>query len=235
MRKNSLKIFLLVIFSLLMPTIAGVVIGVGGITDENAIYLIQFACIFTGLLILLLVLKFSSFSFKEMGFTGCKIDKWVIGIILIEAIAVAFGFHHKMSAATILLLIVFMAAVGGFEELVYRGFVLKYLSSKSGKAAVFISAALFGTGHIVNLLGGADFGTTIVQIIFAFLFGVVCAEIVLLTKSITFVICWHGIHNIISRLNDHSPISMNMQLLMVGAQCVILAVLAYSLWKKLFK
>ena len=230
-KKVNLKIFFLVIFSLLMPTIAGVVIGVGEITDQASVYLIQFATIFIGCLILLILIRFSSFTFREIGFTDLKIGPWIIGIFLIELVVLVFGFHSEMDAKTVVLLVLFMSSVGVFEELVYRGFVLKYLSAKNPKSAIFVSAALFGVGHIVNLLSGADVMMTIVQIIFAFLFGIVCAEIVLLTKNITMVMVWHTLHNIISQLTAEP--SINIQLIIVSIQCVILIVLGRRLWKKL--
>ena len=73
---------------------------------------------------------------------------------------------------------------------------------------------------------------TVAQILFAFLFGFVAAEIAALTNSLQWVIIWHAVHNIVDQMtNGQTP--MAMQMLLLSIQCVILLVLAVVLWRRL--
>ncbi|MEY8844139.1 hypothetical protein AB9M91_03460 [Bacillus safensis] len=70
------------------------------------------------------------------------------------------------------------------------------------------------------------------QILFAFLFGFVAAEIVAITNSLQWVIIWHAVHNIVDQMtNGQTP--MELQMLLLSIQCVILLVLSLLLWGKL--
>lgn len=159
--------------------------------------------------------------------------KWLIGIVVIEAVAFLGGINDQLSAQAILWLCLFMIAVGFFEELIYRGLIMHYLKLSSSKMAIVVSSLLFGSGHLINVLSGAELKLTIAQIIFACLFGAAAAEIVLLTKSILPVMIWHTCHNVVAHLTqtvDTSSVGLGL----VAIQCVILLVMAISLWKKLF-
>ncbi|WP_109708351.1 CPBP family intramembrane glutamic endopeptidase [Faecalicatena contorta] len=229
--KVGRKITLLVLLSLLMPTLAGAVIGVGEIKNQVAVYLIQFIAIFVGCLILIGIIKKSSFTFNDIGFRAGRVGKWIIGIVVIEAVAFTAGVNLEMDLNTIGALVLFMVSVGFFEEIIYRGLILQYLNRRSTKIAIFLSTALFGVGHIVNLLGGAELKATLVQIVFAMLFGFVCAEVVFLTNSIVIGIVWHSIHNIISQLTA-TP-SSELEFIIITVQCIILAALGYVFWCRL--
>ncbi|GEM_PF-4491057 len=68
------------------------------------------------------------------------------------------------------------------------------------KVAILGSSILFSIGHLANLASGADLLMTLLQITYAFLFRLVCAEIVAKTKSIMFPIVWHAMHDFIAFL-----------------------------------
>lgn len=224
------KIILFIFFSLLMPTIAGVVIGVKEINNQGVIYFIQFLSIFIGCLILIVIIKKSSFTFRQIGFRKGSIGIWILGVIAVEIVALVAGIHIKIDLKGFAYLILFMVSVGFFEEIIYRGFLLQYLKRRNPKTAVVVSALLFGVGHIVNVLGGADVKMTVAQIVFAFLFGIVTAEIAFLTNSIVIGIVWHALHNIIDHITSSPSLTVQFQIVLV--QCVILGILGVILWKK---
>ncbi|MGM0918101.1 MAG: CPBP family glutamic-type intramembrane protease [Bacillota bacterium] len=98
--------------------------------------------------------------------------------------------------------------------------------------SIWGSAVLFGLGHSPNLLSGKSLTLTVAQIIFAFLFGFVAAEIVALTNSLQWVIIWHAVHNIVDQLTSgNTPVGM--QMLLLSIQCVILLIISMMLWRKL--
>ncbi len=86
------------------------------------------------------------------------------------------------------LFIVCMLFIGFLEEIIFRGFLFKALSRKNVRSALLISSVTFGMGHIVNLLNGADFLPTLLQIGYATAIGFLFTVLFLKTKSL-----WPGI------------------------------------------
>ena len=86
------------------------------------------------------------------------------------------------------LFIASMLFIGFLEEVIFRGFLFKALSRKSIRSALIISSVTFGMGHIVNLLNGADFLPTLLQIGYASAIGFLFTVLFIKTKSL-----WPGI------------------------------------------
>ncbi len=231
--KNS-PIFLSILFTFLVvvfPTIAGVIIAIKNISSLSTIYLIRFAAFTCGVLVTLWIMKKSKFSFQDFGFRKFKAEAWMAIIVVFELIAFFNGITLK-DGFTVLTLLLLVIAVGICEELIFRGLIFKYLSAKGLKAAILGSSILFGIGHFANLLSGADFLLTLLQIAFAFLFGLVCAEIVAKTKSIIFPIIWHATHDFIAFLTDSEPNVLAVSIYVL--HCLLLIGLAIYFWRALF-
>ena len=86
------------------------------------------------------------------------------------------------------LFIASMVFIGFLEEVIFRGFLFKALSKKNIRSALLISSITFGMGHIVNLLNGADFLPTLLQIGYASAIGFLFTVLFIKTKSL-----WPGI------------------------------------------
>ncbi|MFP5203291.1 MULTISPECIES: CPBP family intramembrane glutamic endopeptidase [Bacillus] len=226
------KAVLLLLFSLIIPTSAGVYISIKEVTDPMTIYIINGCAMLAGCLFLLFIIQKSRFHLKEIGFRKGSLGMWVIPILFIEAIPFIAGLNTDLSLSSFTALCFFMVCVGIFEEGIFRGILFQYLKQINLSSAIWGSAVLFGLGHSANLLSGKSITLTIAQIVFALLFGLVAAEIVALTNSLQWVIIWHAVHNIVDQTtNGQTP--MAMQMLLLSVQCVILLILAVVLWRKL--
>ncbi|QRF32903.1 CPBP family intramembrane glutamic endopeptidase [Bacillus safensis] len=226
------KAMLLLLFSLIIPTSAGVYISIKEVTDPMTIYIINGCAMLAGCLFLLLIIQKSRFHLKEIGFQKGALGMWVIPILFIEAIPFIAGLNKDLSLSSFMSLCFFMVCVGLFEEGIFRGILFQYLKRVNLSTAIWGSAALFSLGHAANLLSGKSLTLTVAQILFAFLFGLVAAEIVALTNSLQWVIIWHAVHNIVDQtINGQTP--MELQMLLLSIQCVILLVLAVVLWRRL--
>jgi membrane protease YdiL (CAAX protease family) len=93
------------------------------------------------------------------------------------------------------LFIVCMLFIGFLEEVIFRGFLFKALSRKNVRSALLISSVTFGMGHIVNLLNGADFLPTLLQIGYATAIGFLFTVLFMKTKSLWPGILAHAIIN----------------------------------------
>ena len=98
------------------------------------------------------------------------------------------GVVFEQSFLDTVLFVVCMLLIGFLEEIIFRGFLFKALSRKSIRSALIISSVTFGMGHIVNLLNGADFLPTLLQIGYATAIGFLFTVLFIKTKSL-----WPGI------------------------------------------
>ena len=102
--------------------------------------------------------------------------------------------------------------IGAFEELAFRGVFLPVLLEKRRESrksifwTVVWSSAAFGLIHLVNLLEGAGFGATVLQVGYSFLIGGMCAIVLLKTGNLLYCVLLHGIYDfgggLISSLGD---------------------------------
>ncbi len=88
-----------------------------------------------------------------------------------------------------------------FEELAFRGTLLLTLLEhrRASKKQIFwrvvLSSALFGAFHLINLLEGASFGATILQVGYSFLIGGMCGIVLLRTGNLVYCVLLHTVYN----------------------------------------
>ena len=126
--------------------------------------------------------------------------------------------------------------VGIHEEFYNRGIILS-LFKDNFKKAIIISSIIFGMGHITNmvhiifnkdLIYSEFLVATLIQMVFAFIIGVVYAEIVVITKSILPVIFFHAFWNFTATISNGSD-------LIFWIQTLLLIIFAIIMWIKIFK
>lgn len=128
-------------------------------------------------------------------------------------------------------LVFFTLMVGISEELYFRGIILKFLKDNFPvKQAVVISALIFGIGHMATILSGASIVYVFLQIINAIVFGIIAAEIVIITKSLIPVIIWHFVFDFVNYITLTTGIT---GIFVIGLQEIIMIIYAYYLWKKI--
>ena len=98
----------------------------------------------------------------------------------------------------------FAALIGFVEEMVYRGWFLSLLLPRGRTTAVLVSSALFAVSHAVNALAGQDTATSIRQISFAFLFGILAALLYLVLGNLWVAIVFHALHDLVQFLGAAS-------------------------------
>ena len=91
-------------------------------------------------------------------------------------------------------------ATASFEEFFFRGVVFSTLLRRTGGlrgllSAVFLSSAVFGAAHLLNLTAGASAPETLLQVGYSFLVGCVAALLFLFSRSIVVPILFHALYN----------------------------------------
>ncbi len=91
--------------------------------------------------------------------------------------------------------------VGLFEETAFRGVLLLAVVERYGRtkkelfASAVVTSALFGASHLFNLLGGAGFGATLLQVSYSFLIGGMCSLVLLLSGSVAACVIVHAVYD----------------------------------------
>ena len=158
---------------------------------------------------------------------------WFAPLLLIEALPFLNGLKEGLTQGAIALSLVFTLLVGFTEELYFRGLVWQALRRKSLATALFLSSFLFSIGHFFNLMAGAGLSDTVLQVIFAFVFGVVAAEIAHATGSLLIPAAWHFAHNFISQLTRAGEGPQGLAIALI--QGTVLSVYAIYLYRKVYR
>ncbi len=127
---------------------------------------------------------------------------WIVALNNLPIVGLLSGNARVTAGAPLLLLFLLeCAAVGCFEELAFRGFLLPYCAERlrGRRHAAFLSAlissAVFGAVHAVNLLSGASPGDVLMQTGYSFLIGGLCVAVMLSTGSVWMCAAVHAVYN----------------------------------------
>jgi uncharacterized protein len=118
-------------------------------------------------------------------------------------------------------LVIGYLATGAYEELWFRGLVLDSLAQWPPVRAAFVSSALFGLTHLVNIAFGANPAVTAAQVVGATCFGIGLAALRLRGVSLWPLIIIHGLADIALQAGDVT--SVWRWVLMVGGDIILLA------------
>ncbi|MCH1638961.1 CPBP family intramembrane metalloprotease [Paenibacillus timonensis] len=200
-------------------------------------YLVMTASVVLSILVGLWLLRRSRISAEEIGFrrpaSGSVRSIWLgVPLLLLEVIPlVAYGPDaYTRPGAEYAVLALFTIMVGFNEELYFRGLAFSFLSRLTRKQAVIGSSIVFGVLHAANALSGTNPVEVLLQIVFAFLVGIVLALIVSITRSLWIGIVWHAVHNFLSFGTE--VVFDQTALMVVSAQLAILLIFTVGLWKR---
>lgn len=126
---------------------------------------------------------------------------YFIPLILIATVNLWNGININNTNNEIIFHILTMINVGFIEEIIFRGFLFKMMAKDNIKSAIIVNALTFGFGHIVNLLNGADFISTLIQVCYAIALGYLFVIIFYKSKSLIPCIITHMAINSLSIFN----------------------------------
>jgi membrane protease YdiL (CAAX protease family) len=166
--------------------------------------LIHASCVGISIIIGILIVRKFKWNFADIGIR--RIEKntlknayYLMPFLIIEILPLFTGFRDNdtnINTFTILMLLALhFIVVAIHEEFYFRGIILS-LFKENIKKAIIVSSIMFGMIHISNLIHvffteiifSEFLLSTLLQILYAFIAGIVYAEIVVITKSILPVI-----------------------------------------------
>ncbi len=121
--------------------------------------------------------------------------------------------------------------------LIFRGFLFRMMAKDGIRSAIIVSSVTFAIGHIVNLINGSgqDMALTIVQIIFAIIFGFCMVFLFYYSGSLWPCIVTHGLYNAVGQISNPSDFANGKISVSFLLQMILLAVYAVYLLYKLKK
>lgn len=143
-------------------------------------------------------------SFKQLMF--------FIPLIVIALTNCVCGIDVSNGIGLILANLFLTLGIGFGEEIYFRGIICSLWIKKGMKKAVIISSILFGVCHLMNIMGGASIAETILQICFAFVYGIAFALIFIISKSIWSCILLHAFHDFCSFISFEGTMWVNVVL-----------------------
>ena len=149
-----------------------------------------------------------------------------IPLILIVSVNFWTGVELRYNVIEAILFVVSMLCVGFLEEIVFRGFLFKAMSRENITSAVIVSSVTFGVGHIINLLSGAAFLSTLLQVFYAIAIGFLFTIIFYKSGSLWPCIIAHGLTNALSVFSRAPSLSMEI----ITAIVLIVLPIVYTVW-----
>ena len=122
---------------------------------------------------------------------------YYLPLVIIASTAFWGGIKMQYSVQETVLYIISMCCVGFLEEVIFRGLLFRAMEKDNLRSAILVSSLTFGFGHIVNLFNGSgrDLASTLIQIVFAVLVGLVLIWIFYHGKSLVPCIVFHSVNN----------------------------------------
>jgi len=151
---------------------------------------------------------------------------YFIPLALISSVNIWYGLRANLPVATAILSVISMCIVALLEEVIFRGLLFKAMCRDNLKVAVIVSSLTFGFGHIVNLLLGAPFFDTMLQLFYASAVGFCYTAIFLACGSIVPCILSHAIVNSLSVFTVNPS---NIWLVITAAVQIIIST-GYGIW-----
>lgn len=127
---------------------------------------------------------------------------YLIPLIVIALSGLIGGIDISQGIGYIIACLFYVLAIAVSEEIYFRGIICNIWKNSGYKKAVFISAALFGSCHILQAMADPNPLRTILAMCFAFFYGIAFAQIFLLTKSILPGIIIHAFHDFCSFIGN---------------------------------
>ncbi|MDF2543398.1 MAG: hypothetical protein K0S47_3116 [Herbinix sp.] len=145
------------------------------------------------------VLHIETLGIKKLNFfKGLRIGWPLIATALIIAIVNSTPIPREMTLVQVVVRFLvcsfYTFSVGFFEECLCRGMLLNgFLKRWKFEKAIIISSATFGIFHLTNLVGGADFFSTIIQVCYTTIGGIIYSVTYLKSGNLWSVITLHGL------------------------------------------
>ena len=143
------------------------------------------------------------FGFKKLNISNTGKVLYYIPLLIIALVQpIMGGLNFKLTLMDILTIILFTFFVGFTEESLFRGIIKEKLKSKSTSFYIVFSSVLFGILHMANAFNNVNILNVILQVINAFLIGLILSELIAIEFNIIPLIAFHFIYDALAMMTN---------------------------------
>ena len=217
--------------------VAGTILYLNKIASISPVFPVN---ILLSVIALLVLLKANSWdqvflSRPRGGAPSVRIYAPLAAVLAIAAVtSIATSGITVSSVSNLIYLVLLSLSVGFVEELLFRGIIIRAWLKKGVYVAVGVSTALFGLGHLMQLMGGQSAYGTVLQILFSLVLGLALALVVVRTWSIWGVIVFHALFDFVQFVSTSPTASVTDSSLysvpMIGTLVCTIILGFYIVW-----
>ena len=164
----------------------------------------------------------SAFGFGRIEWFREKRVLFYIPLLLIALVQPAIGgLNPDLSLTDVLVILLFTFLVGYTEETVFRGVIREQLKGKGSTFYIVFSSIFFGLLHMANAFSGNDLTQVILQVVNAFLIGLILALLIETTGKILPLILFHFLYDALAFMTG--PGSESKELLVISVLNILYA------------
>lgn len=138
-----------------------------------------------------------------------------VPLVVLVSLNLWGGVSMRLTVPESVLYVITMLCVGFLEEVIFRGFLFQTLVKDNVTQAIIIASVTFGFGHIVNLLNGAEFVPTLLQVCYATAIGYLFTILFYRTGTLIPCILAHGVFNSLSAFGAERTTGMEIAVVLM--------------------
>ncbi|KRE64689.1 CPBP family intramembrane glutamic endopeptidase [Paenibacillus sp. Soil750] len=220
------SLFLGIVLTLLI-SVASAVATVQGLGDTGMLIAQGCAFFVMAIAITMYMLKkdstMSIYGFKRLTGRDTKAALYYIPLgIIVLVQPVIGGLNSELSLGKVVLIVLFSLLVGYTEESIFRGIIWVKLREKGPLFYILFSSIFFGILHMANALNGRDWLSILLQIINAFLIGLILALLIEMTARILPLIIFHFMFDALAQLTNSTTTDNEVFVVAVLNICYLL-------------
>ncbi len=143
------------------------------------------------------------FGFRKIEVGETKKVLYYIPLLIIALVQpILGGMNMKLSFVEVFTIIIFTLTIGYTEETLFRGVLKEKLQFKGATFYIIFSSVFFGILHMANAFRGSNLTVTILQVINAFLVGLILAQLITVIDNIIPLIAFHFMYDALATMTN---------------------------------
>lgn len=204
----------------LLVAVASAVATIAGLDDTGILVAQGMAFLIMAVIVTMYMRKkdrsLGIFGFKKWDNSKEKVALYYIPLLVIALVQPMMGgFNLELSLLQVIIVVIFSLFVGFTEESIFRGIIKERLGSKGPVFYIVFSSIFFGILHMANAFNGADIIHIVLQVINAFLIGIILALLIEITSNIIPLIAFHFIFDALAQVTNPSIIDKELLLVSI--------------------
>lgn len=145
----------------------------------------------------------SQFGFQKFEISQSKKVLYYMPLLVITLIhPIIGGLNTELTVIEVFIILVFAFLVGYTEESIFRGIIKEKVQFKGKAFYIIFSSTFFGILHMANALSGKNLTSVILQVVNAFLVGLILALLIVIVNNIIPLMSFHFLYDTLAIITN---------------------------------